>query len=158
MVVCRIHNTCHRVPIDLMFHLYVLVMIQLILTLKMTTAQVVETSVTVNNNHPIQDYVHPRHSYSTNLPSVVFTLFLCWRWDLQLAVCTWYKISSDKINFCLAGKNNLSYIIIVRTVPDRDLEIRERGWSSRPLNNGGGGQSPKNFCRFSGPHDSLVWK
>ena len=25
----------------------------------MTTAQVVETSVSVNNNSPIQDYVHP---------------------------------------------------------------------------------------------------
>ena len=25
----------------------------------MTTAQVVETSVTVNNDSPIQDYVHP---------------------------------------------------------------------------------------------------
>ena len=34
-------------------------MIQLTLTLKMTTAQVVETSVTINNNNPIQDYVHP---------------------------------------------------------------------------------------------------
>ena len=34
-------------------------MIQLTLTLKMTTAQVVETSLTVNNNSPIQDYVHP---------------------------------------------------------------------------------------------------
>ena len=33
--------------------------IQLTLTLKMTTAQVVETSVTVNINSPIQDYVHP---------------------------------------------------------------------------------------------------
>ena len=32
--------------------------IQLPLTLKMTTTQVVETSVTVNNNSPIQDYVH----------------------------------------------------------------------------------------------------
>ena len=32
--------------------------IQLTLTLKMTTAQVVETSVTVNNNSAIQDYVH----------------------------------------------------------------------------------------------------
>ena len=32
--------------------------IQLTLTLKMTTAQVFETSVTVNNS-PIQDYVHP---------------------------------------------------------------------------------------------------
>ena len=34
-------------------------MIQLTLTLKMTTAQVVETSVNVNDNSPIQDYVHP---------------------------------------------------------------------------------------------------
>ena len=34
-------------------------MIQLTLTLKMTTAQVVETPVTVNNNSPIQDYIHP---------------------------------------------------------------------------------------------------
>ena len=25
----------------------------------MTTAQVVETSVTINNNSPVQDYVHP---------------------------------------------------------------------------------------------------
>ena len=31
-----------------------------VLTLKMTTAQVVRTSVTVNNNSPIQDYVHPK--------------------------------------------------------------------------------------------------
>ena len=31
---------------------------QLTLTMKMTTAQVVETSVTVNNNSPIQNYVH----------------------------------------------------------------------------------------------------
>ena len=34
-------------------------MIQLTLTVKMTTAQVVETSVTVNKHGPIQDYVHP---------------------------------------------------------------------------------------------------
>ena len=33
--------------------------IQLTLTLKMTTAQIAKTSVTVNNNSPIQDYVHP---------------------------------------------------------------------------------------------------
>ena len=33
--------------------------IQLAVTLKMTTAKVVETSVTVNNNSPIQDYAHP---------------------------------------------------------------------------------------------------
>ena len=34
-------------------------MIQLTLTLKMTTVQVVETSVTVNNNSPVQHYIHP---------------------------------------------------------------------------------------------------
>ena len=33
--------------------------IQLAVTMKMTTAKVVETSVTVNNNSPIQDCVHP---------------------------------------------------------------------------------------------------
>ena len=33
--------------------------IQLTLTLKMTTAEVVQTSVTDNNNSRIQDYVHP---------------------------------------------------------------------------------------------------
>ena len=32
---------------------------QLTLTLNMTTAHVVETSVTVNNNSPVQDYVRP---------------------------------------------------------------------------------------------------
>ena len=35
------------------------ILLQLTLTLKMTIAQVVETSVTVNNNSPIQDYVQP---------------------------------------------------------------------------------------------------
>ena len=39
----------------------------LIYFLKMTTAQVVETSVTVDNNSPIQDYVHPDdHTQATN--------------------------------------------------------------------------------------------
>ena len=33
--------------------------LQLTLTLKMTTAEVAETSLTVNNKSPIQDYVHP---------------------------------------------------------------------------------------------------
>ena len=33
--------------------------IQVTLTLEMTTPQVDETSVTVNKNSPIQDYVHP---------------------------------------------------------------------------------------------------
>ena len=40
--------------------------IQLTLTLKMTSAQVVETSVTVNNNSPIQDFVHPNDHTQRN--------------------------------------------------------------------------------------------
>ena len=35
----------------------------------MTTAQVVETSVTVNNNGPIQDHVHP---HDQTQPTIVF--------------------------------------------------------------------------------------
>ena len=51
--------------------------IQLTFTLKMTTAQVVEMSVTVNNNSPIQNYVHPDdHPQPTH--EMVFILnFLC---------------------------------------------------------------------------------
>ena len=42
-------------------------MIELTLSLKMTTAQDAETSVTVNNNSLIQDYVHPDdHSQPTH--------------------------------------------------------------------------------------------
>ena len=52
--------------------------IQLTLTLKITTAQVVETSVTINNNSPIQDYVHPDdHTQPTYLLTylIVFLIF-----------------------------------------------------------------------------------
>ena len=49
--------------------------LQLTLTLKMTTAQVIESSVTVNNS-PIQDYDRPddhdQHTYCTDLQ------LLCW--------------------------------------------------------------------------------
>ena len=46
---------------------------QVLLTLKMTTAQVVETSVTVHNNSPIQDYVHPDdQTQPTYIHSVLF--------------------------------------------------------------------------------------
>ena len=50
-------------------------MIQLTLTLKMTAAQVVETSVTINNSS-IQDYVHaddhsqPTHEVSSKITSI----------------------------------------------------------------------------------------
>ena len=45
-------------------------MIQLTLTLKMTTAQVVKTSVTAINS-PVQDYVHP---YAHTQPTCSFLL------------------------------------------------------------------------------------
>ena len=48
-------------------------MIQLTLTLKITTAQVVETSVTVKNNSPIQDYVHPDDQTQPTLIDVYVT-------------------------------------------------------------------------------------
>ena len=52
-------------------------MIQLTLTLKMTTAQVVETSVTVNNNSAIQDYVHLDNQTPPTFGIVIFFQFLC---------------------------------------------------------------------------------
>ena len=51
--------------------------IQLTLTPKMTTAQVAETSVTVNNNSPIQDYVRPDdHTQPTYEMCLEFTMMM----------------------------------------------------------------------------------
>ena len=59
-------------------------MIQLTLTLKMTVALVVRTSVTVNNNNPIQDYVHPDdHTQPTCNMTPWFKPFT----DMSLLVC-----------------------------------------------------------------------
>ena len=50
--------------------------IQLTLTLTMTTEEVVETSVTVNNNSSIQDYVHQDdHTQPTYKMTPRFKLF-----------------------------------------------------------------------------------
>ena len=60
-------------------------MIQLTLTLKMTTAQVVETSVTVNNNSPIQDYVHrDDQTQPTFEMTPGFKPFTIWKKVLQI--------------------------------------------------------------------------
>ena len=48
---------------------------QLTLTLKMTTAQVVETSDTVNNNSPVQDYVHPDDHTQPPFNSLMVAIF-----------------------------------------------------------------------------------
>ena len=71
------------------------------LTLKMTTARVVETSVTVNNNSPIQDYGHQDdHTQPTykKLDFIAFYYKLFWPFSLislffakfQTADCTKY--------------------------------------------------------------------
>ena len=41
----------------------------------MITAQVVETSVTVNNNSPIQDYVHPDDETQPTFELLFFSLY-----------------------------------------------------------------------------------
>ena len=58
-------------------------MIQLTLTLKMTTAQVVKTSVPVNNNSPIQDYIQPDNQTQPTFDSTVLGL-TNWLSDLWL--------------------------------------------------------------------------
>ena len=63
--------------------------IQLTLTLKMTTAQVVETSVTVNNNSPIQDYVHPDDQTQ---PTLLLLLLLLFRNFTRLDDISWYSV------------------------------------------------------------------
>ena len=60
---------------------------QLILTLKMTTAQVVETSVTVNNNRSIQDYVLPDDQTQPTFINLVKTILTSSR-NLKMSYVT----------------------------------------------------------------------
>ena len=55
----------------------------------MITAQVVETSVTVNQNSPIQDYVHPDDHTQPTLEKVMKI-----RWSPKKNVLTFYEIVS----------------------------------------------------------------
>ena len=78
-------------------------MIQLTLTLKMTTAQVVETSVTVNNNSPIQDYVHPddqtQPTFEMTPGFKPFTIILCITHFRKLSI----KVGIQELNLeCIA--------------------------------------------------------
>ena len=76
--------------------------IQLSLTLKMTTAQVVETSVTVNNNSPIQDYVHPDDQTQTTFENF---LLKAQRGQTRAPNDNFWKISVRKMKFQAAGIN-----------------------------------------------------
>ena len=66
----------------------------------MTTAQVVEKSVTVNNNSPIQDYVHPDDQTQ---PTFIFLLVFYYSTKITLGVlfALLYKrpVSIDRRDF-----------------------------------------------------------
>ena len=70
--------------------------IQLTLTMKMTTAQVVEMPATVNNNNPIQDYVHL--DYHTQ-PSYEL-------WDCHLGQGKHWPIADQYVSSNESGNNN----------------------------------------------------
>ena len=94
-------------------------MIQLTLTLKMTTAQVVETSVTVNNNSPIQDYVHPDDQTQPPFNSLMVAIFyfpatLALLPRASIAFLSRLKLPSPSLsNACHAG---YGYFDSVRTL------------------------------------------
>ena len=76
-------------------------MIQLTFTLKMTTTQFVETSVTVNNNSPIQDYIHlddhPQPPYKMTFrfkpfPALKFSV----SWNMHTLQLLWNLSLTDK--------------------------------------------------------------
>ena len=70
--------------------------IQLTLTLKMTTAQVVETSVTVKNS-PIQDYVHADDQTQPTFEMTPgFKPFTRERWLLNIGLLCTSKILQEK--------------------------------------------------------------
>ena len=55
----------------------------------MTTAQVVETSVTVNNNSPIQDYVHPDDPTQPTFETPNIVRFYTLRPFAHSVACCW---------------------------------------------------------------------
>ena len=70
-------------------------MIQLTLTLKMTTTQVVEMLVSLNNNSPIQDYAHrddhtqPTYEMTPGFkPFIVIQTILVCKFRIEASVCS----------------------------------------------------------------------
>ena len=71
----------------------------------MTTAQVVETSVTANKNSPIQDYVHP-----DDQTQPTFIVFVLWTLSFRLLK----NVKNPDAEFCvtlgaLAATPNLAF-------------------------------------------------
>ena len=69
------------------------------MTLKMTTALVVETSVTVNNNSPIQDYIHPDDQTQPTFDNLFY---------VYMAHAQHQKPQGDKKNALASTKGHLS--------------------------------------------------
>ena len=114
-------------------------MIQPTLTLKVTTAQVVETSFTVNNS-PIQDYTHPEdHS------SPIYTIKRGQDFGRQFHTNHLYFInsslelvpfSSERCGNCLLKHSNRLILSVKKGTPsDEDLEelSQQIGKSWKPL-------------------------
>ena len=93
-------------------------MIQLTLTLKMTTARVVETSVTVNNNSPIQDYVHPDDQTQ---PTFILLLVFYYSTKITLGILL-ALFSNDR----LQQTGEISHFIKALTL--RQLRVKLISW------------------------------
>ena len=105
---------------------------QLTLTLKMTTgAQVVEKTVTVNNNGPIQDYVHPDNQTQPTFemtpwfkPFTELTLFIHGNnFNLQLVYRVWAtacRIASPEAVLCTSQVSRKSLSLISTRVQPHD--------------------------------------
>ena len=79
----------------------------------MTAAQVVETSVSVNNNSPIQDYVHPDDQTQPTIYFVTlarFFVILIYPHSLFSYFCFWalYQESDLSHSLTIAYHNNFS--------------------------------------------------
>ena len=64
------------------------------MTLKMTTAQIVETSVTVNNS-PIQDYVHPDDQTQPTFEILLLSFSLNFIRLLRVVINVWIVTSES---------------------------------------------------------------
>ena len=75
----------------------------------MTTAQVVETSVTVNNNSPILDYVHPDDQTQP------FVIIISVTATAVYASFGFYRLICISVNFSLMALGNVVIFVIFAT-------------------------------------------
>ena len=103
--------------------------IQLTLTLRMTTAQVVETSVTVDNNSPIQDYILKSLLSNTSL-----------RWTPRVGPCLplvtpfiWLSVrQTSLLNGHLGPVLNVSILERFDCIPGGGGTVGILGWRCAP--------------------------